>query len=484
MHVLIVGAGIAGLSCAFKLSESDAYTQGLLKVTVLEASGRVGGIIETDILNDCILESGPDSFITNKPYMLDLAARLGISKRIIPTEAKDRGAMVVSDGKLQKLPEGFTLLAPTKVLPFLQSPMLSWSGKIRALCEIFLPAKNMHSKMDESLADFVRRRFGRELFERLAQPMVAGIYVGDAEKLSASMTAERFVNFEQSAGSVIGGLMAEQNVSGGKTSSGNQSSLGVRYGLFCSFDRGMQFLVDTLVDKLKDAGVEILLNHPVKQIVESAGKWQVADIVADHIVLAVPAAVSARLIKDCAPELEQELGSIEAASSAVINMIIDWSDIGARLDAFGVVVPEVEMKKLGLSVIALSFASKKFSGRAPGDYLVLRAFVGGSKNSALLDRSDDELCALVIADLVKLIGYRKGAAPSFMNVRRWPNSMPQFHVGHRQLLARIESKLESYPHLGLAGASYRGVGLPECVNSGELCAEKILKAFTGRQLVV
>ncbi|MBS1993862.1 MAG: protoporphyrinogen oxidase [Cyanobacteria bacterium SZAS LIN-3] len=507
-QVVIVGAGISGLSCAFKLSESAAFKEGLISVTVLEASTRPGGIIDTSYEQGCVVESGPDSFITNKPYMTSLANRLGIGEHVIPTQEESRGAMVVSGGRLLRLPEGFSLLAPTKILPFMESPILSLSGKLRALAEILVPVRGGNA--DESLADFVRRRFGRELFERIAQPMVAGIYVGDAEKLSASMTAERFVQLEKSTGSVIGGLV--KGTAGGAASEGGdgdadsgrcdigQSDAGVRYGLFCSFDSGMKLVIDTLMTRLAQAGIDVRLSTPVDAVSRSqeSARWLVSarqagadsaeapleTLEADELVLALPARQSAALLQSSAPDLASTLDCIEAASSAVVNLIVDKADIGVELDAFGVVVPEIEVKKLGLSILAIAFASKKFRGRAPEGKMILRAFLGGSKNNDLLSRSDDELCRLVRHDLAKLIKLDPDSTPSYMRLHRWPNAMPQFHVGHRDLLARIDEQVAARSGLRLAGASYRGVGLPECVHSGEVSAEKILLAFTERQLVV
>jgi oxygen-dependent protoporphyrinogen oxidase len=508
-HVVVIGAGIAGLSCAFRLRESSAFKDGLLTITVLEANDRAGGIIETGSEDGCLLESGPDSFITNKPYMVQLAKDLGIGDQIIGTEQSHRGAMVVSNGQLVKLPEGFNLLAPTKILPFLESPIMSWPGKMRVLMEPFLPVRS--GKSDESLANFVRRRFGHELLTKIAQPMVGGIYVGDAEKLSASMTAERFVALEQTAGSVIGGLMRQASAAGSSTTGSTTGSAagspfgnvdsGVRYGLFCTFARGMSFVVDTLMQKLE--GVDVRLSTTVlglsrpaaygesSSLADKAGKeageskWRVKlshdEIVADQLVLAIPARQAALLLGENAPTLAGYLAQIEAASSVVVNLVLDKTDISSELDAFGVVVPDVEMKKLGLSVIALSFASNKFKDRAPDGKMVVRAFLGGSKNSAVLEKRDDELKATVVKDLRKLIGYLPSATPLYARVCRWPKSMPQFQVGHRDLLTKIDAAVAHHEGLSLAGASYRGVGLPECVHSGELCAEKILRAFTESQ---
>ncbi|MBU6453236.1 MAG: protoporphyrinogen oxidase [Cyanobacteria bacterium REEB67] len=515
-HIVIVGAGVTGLTCAFDLIESEAFKSGVLKVTVLEGSGRAGGIIETTAEQGALIESGPDSFITTRPYMRNLAERLGLSDRIIPTNVEGRGAMVVSGGKLVKLPEGFAMLAPGKILPFLESPIISLAGKLRVLSEPFLPVRA--STEDESLADFVRRRFGAELLEKIAQPMVGGIYVGDAEKLSAAMAAERFVELEQNAGSVIGGLLSQarqqaqdQAQAHSKISSDDggdpvasqpgvnaSASAGVRYGMFCSFDGGMGILVEALVARLRSASatgnLDFRLSAPVAEITRAEDKGgqsysiQLADQVlsADHVVLAVPAGRAAAILSSSSSsssssrlnELAAELAKIEAASSLVVNFLVNKSDIAlevaGKLDAFGVVIPEVEMHRCKLNSIAVAFASKKFKGRAPGDKLILRVFLGGVKQPEILARPDAELIDMALADLVKLVGLDQSARPLYARVCRWPQSMPQYYVGHKKLLARIDSLASGIDGLHLAGASYRGVGLPECVHSGDVCADKIL----------
>ena len=497
-HIVIVGAGISGLCCAYRLSESNAFKAGLLEITVLEGSERAGGIIETVEAAGCLLESGPDSFITNKPYMLDLSERLGIAGDIVSTQTRNRGAMVVSRGRLVKIPDGFALMAPTKILPFLESPILSWGGKMRALIEPFIAVRDS-KKQDETLADFVRRRFGKELLDKIAQPMIGGIYVGDAEKLSAAMTAERFFNLETSAGSVIGGLLSQaRRAAMVEPEAADQADRGVRYGLFCSYRKGMSYLVETLQEALespfnRSLGINFKLNSAVLEINRETNKgdqkhWLVRlanqTIIADQLVLALPAVLSAALLEPTLPVLAAHLKHIEAASSVVVNFVVGRGDINATIDAFGVVVPEVEMVKNNLNVLALSFASNKFEGRSPDEKLVVRAFMGGSKRPVLLNKSDDQLIAMAQADLVKLLGYAKEARPEYVRVCRWPQSMPQFAVGHKRLLQEIALCLQDQPDLQLAGASYRGVGLPECVHSGELCAEKILEMLNERQLVV
>jgi oxygen-dependent protoporphyrinogen oxidase len=487
VRVVIVGGGLSGLACAFKLAQSNAYKDGGIKITLLEASDRVGGIIKTNNLDDCLIECGPDSFITNKPYLLNLASALGLSDQIIATNEKGRGAMVVSRGKLCKLPEGFNLVAPSLILPFLESPILSIAGRLRALAEPFVPVRLKASgpvkSGDESLASFVRRRFGRELYERIAQPMVGGIYVGDGDKLSAAMTVERFVALEQNQGSVIGGLISQARASkaGDETTENSQS--GVRYGLFCSFKEGMQTLPDRLCQRLIESGIEIVYGAKVQRVSPVSGSWKVFghnpdhfELDADRLVLALPAGRAAALLPEDAL-LPKLLAGIDAASSVGVGLIFDKADLPSfdGIDAFGVVIPEVEQLKHKLNALAISFASKKFVGRAPDKKVVLRVFLGGAKNAGLNDLDDQALVDMALSDLQKLLSLAPSKRPGQSIVSKWPAAMPQFYVGHKDLLAQIDEALLEFDGLGLAGASYRGVGLPECVNSGEICAESILQ---------
>lgn len=481
-NVVIVGAGLAGLVCAYRLSKSQAYLEGRLKITVLDSAPRAGGVIESLQIGDCLIESGPDSFITNKPFMLDLCRELGIEKRIVPVNKKNRGAMVVKDGKLYPLPEGFIMLAPSQLIPFALSPVLSLPGKLRAVLDLVLPARNIlseRSQPEESLAQFVRRRFGAEVLERLAQPMVAGVYVGDAEKLSADMVAERFVKMERTAGSVIRGLMSERSEA--------NSSSGARYGLFASFDGGLSVVVEALLAAMADR-VNFRFNCPVLSVKKNGSGYQVnlrdgESLNCEHLVLGAAASICAKLLSEDGQgdPLSKALASIGAASSAVINFVFEKNQINHPLNAFGAVIPEQEIKRCGFTIIAFSFASMKYQ-RAPENKVILRAFVGGVKGEAVVNWSDEVLFERALSDLNKLLGLK--GHPSHKAVHRWPTSMPQYEVGHSRLLAQIEEALPAWPGLYLTGNSYVGVGLPDCVNSGCQTAEKLLAKLKLGQLSV
>lgn len=471
-RVVIIGGGISGLTCAFKLSQSEQFARGLLHICVLENRSRFGGIIETKVVDDCIIDSGPDSFITNKPQMLMLARELNIESRIIAVNKENRGALIVSNGALIPLPPGFVMLAPSKLSSFFQSSVLSLRGRLRTALDLVIPPRKEIA--DESLASFVRRRFGQEHLDKLAQPMVAGIYVGDAEKLSAAHAAARFVAMERTAGSVIKGLRSERKEVVVKNLTDEPS--GARYGLFASFDRGMAVVIDSLLAALNRPNIELCLNTTVQAVDYIPGQSEKFTVTAsakrwhcDQLVLATAAKVSAALLKDVDANLSAQLSKINSASSAVCNFIFERKDITHRLNAFGAVVPEIEMLAHNLSVLAVSFASIKFA-RAPQDKVIVRAFMGGIKRDYLLEKDDQQLIELAIADLTKLIGL--SGRPLYQAVHRWVDSMPQYNVGHQSLIADIENT-SSVVGLHLGGAYLHGVGLPDCVASGYKCAESV-----------
>jgi oxygen-dependent protoporphyrinogen oxidase len=468
-RIAIIGGGITGLSAAYYLS---AFVRdGLLEVDLFEASSRFGGVIETIRVDDCLIESGPDSFITNKSDVLSLAKELGLENNIVATAKEGRGAYVVASGKLVKLPEGFVMLAPSKLLPFSLEAPISLAGKLRALAEPFIPARQ--SSVDESLANFVRRRFGWEVLEALAQPMVAGVYVGDAETLSAQCTAERFVEMERTRGSVTAGLCRP-----GKSDPANVSS-GARYGLFASFDQGLGLLVEKLVAQLTVLGVGLHLNSPITGVERLAGTLQLAGTrfggSYDALFLALPARTSARLINEIEPVLAEQLAEILAASSCVINFVFEKSALPFVINGFGAVIPEREIHRHGYSLVAFSFASKKYPGRAPENKIVMRAFQGGVKAPEVMGKSDEVLIDSSLRDLRQLLG---AGQPLYANVHRWPCSMPQYLVGHRQRLASMKFPEDIF----FGGASYTGVGLPDCVASGRTGAEAMISAL-GSKLV-
>ena len=469
-RVIVIGGGIAGLAAAHRLSELKQERKLDLSVTLLEASQRLGGTIATERVGDFLVEAGPDSFITEKPAALKLCERLGLTPRLISTIAANQKIYIVHRGRLEPLPEGFFLLAPTKFGPFLQTPLFSWAGKLRMAAELLLPRGNLDE--DESLGTFVRRRFGKEALERVAQPLVGGIYASDPDKLSLTATMPRFKEMERQQRSVIYAMWASQRARAQNRESGS----GARWSLFVTLAGGLQELIDALAKRMSDASVH--LNAPVGKLQHDAtdGIWRVElksaeTLSADAVIIATPAFRAGEILRAAAAEAASELANIPYASTAIVSLAYRRTDFPAVPKSFGFVVPAIENRK----IMACTFSSLKYPGRAPEDQILLRAFVGGSLQAELFERNDDEIAAHVRHEIADLLGIT--AEPVFSRVWRHPNSMPQYHVGHAARIQRIETSLAKFPTLALAGSAYHGVGISDCVRTGEQAAEKIISRF-------
>ncbi len=456
-RIVVVGGGISGLAAANRLIEL-----GHPNVTLIEASPRLGGTIETVHRDGFLIERGPDSFISEKPEAIELAKRLGLESQLIQTNEKYRRSFIVRDGRLRAVPEGFQLMAPSRMWPFLTSDIFSVAGKMRMAAELFVPRKSANGIHDESLASFVRRRLGREALERMAQPMIGGIYTADPERLSLRATLPRFLDMERDHRSLILAMLR----SGQAKKSGTS---GARYSLFLSFRQGME----TLTKALARINADIRLNTRVAELTLANRTWTITmssreQISADRICLAVPAYVAASLMENVSESLAAKLRGIKYASTATINFGYKRSDIKHPLNGFGFVVPRIENR----SLIACTFSSVKFSGRAPEDHVLLRAFAGGALQPQIFALDPADLVPRIDADLRELLGI--SGRPLFTEVAKWERSMPQYEVGHLDRVAEIEDEVRKLPGLALAGNSYRGAGIPDCIRSGKKAAESIL----------
>ena len=466
-RIIIIGGGIAGLAAAHRVVGLGNERSFGLEVILLEASSRLGGSIATERIGDFLIEAGPDSFITEKPWALRLCERLALTSRLVSTQSAYQKVYVVHHGKLQPLPKGFFLLAPTRLWPFVQSPLFSLSGKLRIAAELFLPRGGMNG--DESLAAFVRRRFGNEALERVAQPLVGGIYAADADELSLSATMPRFKQMERTKRSIIRAMWSEQR----RRKRNRESGSGARWSLFVTLRGGMQELVDAIVLGLPEGSIS--LNSPVTDISynESKRTWRVSisgkdALEAYAIILAAPAFGAAEILKSVAGPAANELQTIAYASTATVNLAFRQQDFPRALDGFGFVVPAIESRK----IMACTFSSLKYPGRAPEGHVLLRAFVGGSLQPELFEDDDQTMEKHVREELASLVGMT--ARPLFSRIYRHPNSMPQYQVGHESRIRRIEAALARFPTLGLAGSAYHGVGVSDCVRAGEEAAEKVV----------
>lgn len=476
-RIAVVGGGISGMAAAHRLLELSPSQSEPIELSVFEASSRFGGVMGTKRIGDYLVETGADSFITNKPWAVDLCERLGLSDRLIPTAEANRGALVLRNGKPVPVPEGFQLLSPAKIWPVLTSPLFSMHGKCRMGLEYFLPRRKTTD--DESLAAFVRRRFGQEALERLVQPLVGGIYTSDPEKLSLKATMPRFIEMEQQHRSLIRASRLKARKSNDRESQAEQTASGARYGLFATLQNGISELLETLHQRVSDhanwtfdASVQSMERGP-----DDTWHLTLADGTThpfDAVVLAIPAYRVAELLKPLDAELAGSLSEIEYASTAIVVSGHQLSDIVHPLNAFGLVVPAIERRR----ILAVSFTSRKFPDRAPKGCVQLRTFVGGAMQPEELNRSDEEIIQLVREELRETLGV--GGEPDFVHVARWNNAMPQYHLGHLERVDFIENRVKVQPGLALAGNAYRGVGLPDCIHSGERAAEAVLPQLSAK----
>jgi len=476
LRVAVIGGGITGLAAAQRLvSRSDN-----VQVVLLESSRRLGGIIRTEAADGFLMELGPDSFITNKPAAIQLCEEIGFTDQLIPTDARFRRSLVLRNGKPMPVPDGFMLMAPSKPWAILTTPILSIAGRLRLLGEALIARRT--TEEDESLASFVRRRFGQQTLERLVQPLIGGIYTADPEKLSLKATMPRFSEMEQSHGSVIRATLAQQkgdrNRSSGQHKDIHDSSgSGARYGLFATAAGGLSDMVAAIERTLLKSGrVEIQLGVEVAGVerpTASDSHWivQLRDqrpMTFDAVIVTLPTHAAARILKTAIrPELHAALQEIEYASSAIVVSGHQLSDFEHPMDAFGLVVPAIERRK----ILAVSFSSRKFPDRALAGQILLRTFVGGAMQPELLNNDDDSIAGFVNDELRSIFGMK--AEPFFNEVIRYNNAMPQYHVGHLDRVARIESLLKNTPGLHLAGNAYTGVGIPDSIASGWVAADNV-----------
>jgi len=467
LKIVIIGGGIAGLAAAHRLTELQKEKNLDLRITLLEARDWLGGTIRSQRLEGCLIEWGPDAFVSYKPWGLALCRRLGIESQLIRTNESHRTTYVVHLGRLKPIPDGLFLIAPTKFTPFVFSSLFSPWGKLRMGMDLVLPRAS--HREDESLASFVTRRLGREALERIAQPLVSGVYTARPENLSLRATMPRFLEMEEKYGSVIRGLLAERRATQ-SLSTTRQS--GARYSLFVSFYDGLQTLIDELTKKIPQ--VQVCLGAAVRRVEQRDDGWLVETeqgnvLDANGLIIATPAHAAARMLQKVDSSLAADLGSIEYASSAIVHLAYRQSDLPRPLDGFGFVVPRKEKR----TIIACSFASVKFENRAPADVALLRCFIGGAIQPECYEQDDADIIASSRREMKELLGIT--AEPLLCTLHRHPLSMPQYAVGHLQLCERIELRESNLRGLALAGSAFRGVGIPDCIHSGERAAEKVIE---------
>jgi oxygen-dependent protoporphyrinogen oxidase len=488
MRTTVIGGGIAGLAAAYELEKARGAGAGI-RYTLFEASGRLGGSLRSDLVDGTVLERGPDSFLTEKPAAAELARELGLGGDLIPSNDANRKTWIVVGRRLVGLPDGLMFLVPTKLIPTALSPLFSLGTKIRMGLELFNPPRP--SAGDESVAALVERHFGREVVERLADPLLSGIYGGDATQLSARTVLPRLVEMEIEYGSLTRGMLAAhkkmKSAMAARAAAAAQPVGGDRLkamggavrgpggeprSIFTGLRGGLQQLVDGLVAKIDPACVR--LTTPVSALGRSGDGWSVTaggvTEIYDNVIVASPAWAAGAMLGGVDRELARDLESIPYSSSITVNLVYDEAKLGRLPEGFGFLVPA----SAGRAMLACTFAHRKFLGRTAPGKAVLRAFLGGMRRDALIEEPDEVLVSTVRRELSEILGARivgLDTEPELAQVTRWRRAMAQYSVGHKERVGRINERLGALPGLTLAGNAYDGIGIPDCIRLGRAAAK-------------
>ncbi len=482
MRTAIIGGGIAGLAAAYEL-EKARKAGASLEYTLFESRDRVGGVLASETIDGVVLERGPDSFLSEKPAGAELCRELGLGGELTPSNDANRKTYIVVRNRLVPLPDGLMFLIPTKLVPTALSGLFSPMTKIRMGLELLHPPRP--SGQDESVASLVERHFGREAVDRLADPLLSGIYGGDATQLSARTVLPKLVEMEEKYGSLTRGMLAahkqmrarmaeaQRNGSNSARPQGERRT-GPR-SIFTTLKGGLQQLIDALEAQLEPAWVR--KSTAVGGLDRVDGGWRVCaggrDEVYDAVIMASPAWIAGGLLKTVDSRLGEELEGIPYSSSITVNLVYDEEKLGPLPSGFGFLVPAVEKR----AMLACTFVHRKFVERTPPGKAVLRAFLGGAKNEALLDESDETLIATVRRELREILGAQvTGLAtePERTQVSRWRRAMAQYSVGHQDRVKRIAARVAELPGLRLAGNAYEGIGIPDCIRTGRRAAQELM----------
>jgi oxygen-dependent protoporphyrinogen oxidase len=470
-RVVIVGGGISGLSAAWYLQQ-QAHRRGLaLEYTLLESAPRWGGKVLTEMVSGggptpFVVEAGPDAFITQKPWALELAHELGIEERLIGINDRVTSIFVLDHGRPVVMPEGVLLVVPTRFWPFIGSRLFSLRAKLRMGLELLIPPRRDDD--DETLAQFVRRRLGKEALDKIAEPLMSGIYNADAEAMSIMATFPRFRQLEKEHGSLIRGMVRARASRGSGAASATKEAPA-----FMSFQGGTQDLIDALVPRLSG---DLRLNTRVVDLCALPdGGYRLAtdraDILhADAVVLTTPAYTTADLLRAMVPGAAQVLDEIRYVGTGTVSLAYRAADVTRPLHGLGLVVPKGENRPVN----AITIASTKFSHRAPDGTVLLRVFFGGSRSPASMNYDDARLLRVVHEQLRDILGIE--AKPIFERIYRWPRANPQYDVGHMERVSRIEAGLPEGLHV--TGGAYRGVGMPDCVYQARCTVEQMMNDLT------
>jgi len=459
-RIAIIGGGISGLAAAFAL-EKVRRDGALLDYVLYESCPRLGGVLLTERVDGCVVEAGPDSFLTEKPWARDLCRELGLEDQLIPSNDAHRKTYILKQGRLVKIPDGLLFMVPTKIWPVLRSPLFSAQTKLRMVREWFSSPRKF--SQDESVASLVERHYGREMVESLADPLLSGVYGGEAGQLSVNAVLPRLVEMERKYGSLGRAMLAARK----QTAAAPQ---GHARPLFTSLKEGMQQMVSAVAAQLWPPS--LCLETQVEAIERQDRGWTISSKSRcerfDGVIIATPAPTAARLVRRISEALGEELLGIPYTSSITVNFGYDQRVRASLPPGFGFLVPSSE----GRRILATTFVHNKFPFRAPDDRALVRCFISGARNEIIWERSDEEILAIASEELQKTMHLR--ADPLFARIYRWKSVMAQYGVSHLGRLERIDRLLSELPALALAGNGYRGIGVPDCIRTGTEAAGRVL----------
>lgn len=442
---IIIGGGISGLSAAYYLAKRN------LPSILIESAPQLGGVIQTQTVADCLLEGGPDSFLAAKPEALTLIGELGLEGDVIGSNDHQRSTWILKNERMVPLPDGLMMMVPTRIWPTAKSPLLSWGTKIRMGLELF--HRPVANAPDRSVGEFVEDHYGREAVDYLAEPILSGVYGGDPYQLSIQSVLPRFADMEAKYGSLTKGTLA-----GLAKAPKNTGST-----LFKTLKHGLGSMV---VAMEKSIAGRCRVLHTQAQSITREGEDYLVQLPNEvlrtrHLIVATPAWAAAKLLESLDPGIAKLLGGIGYSSSMTVGVIYDRGQVKQRFDSFGFLVPKKERRHL----VACTFVDQKFNHRVPENRLLLRCFLGGAGNEAVLGWAEPELKRAVLDDIRTLLGL--DVEPVAFQVSRWPRSMAQYQVGHKKLIQELKDRLKSYPLLYLAGNGYHGIGIPDCIRTGK-----------------
>ena len=480
-RIIIIGGGLAGLGAAYKITRAASEGRDI-EFILFEKDRRLGGKIFTEIVPDpsgegrFIVDGGPDCFLTEKPACHRIAKLTGIFDDELPTDDSRRRTWILSRGKLHQLPDGVMMFAPTKFIPFVTTGLFSWPGKIRMAIDLFIPPKKIAPGEfnDETLESFVVRRMGRECLDRLAEPLVGGVHASDPRQMSLAATFPRLLEMEQKYGSLMKGFIATR-----RKVEEMRRKYPVKPGekprtFFTSFVNGMQQLTDSMAGAAGRERMRTGLSvSSLQRTSEDGWRASLSDgsfINGDAVIVATESWTAEPLVRPHDEAIADALATIPTSSSATVSIAFNESEVGFDINAFGVLCPLVE----GRALMAATYSSTKWRGRAPEGKVLLRGFVGGPHNQEILKCSDEELVQTVLAEFRDILGLNPNAKPLFSRIFRWHLGMPQYALEHLDRVALIENRSAQIPGLALAGGCYKGVGVPNCIESGEQAVLKIL----------